>query len=141
MTYLKQNETIIKTLQNYNLEEYWEILRKRLNNYVHNNGIEYTSHNTIMRHNPQLEVYFKNVNFRTSYIITFFLVLIILTESSLISSTDMMDYLNCDEQPPEDCQYEIAPFIQNYIDEKVVKIHPELKQYLKDNNNYGMKIN
>lgn len=141
MTYLKQDETIIKTLQNYKLEEYWETLRKRLNNYVHNNGIEYTSHNTIRRHNPQLEVYFKNVNFRTSYIITFFLVLIILTESSLISSTDMMDYLNCDEQPPKDCQYEIAPFIQNYIDEKVVKIHPELKQYLRDNNNYGMKIN
>ena len=23
---------------------------------------------------------------------------------------------------------------------KVSKLHPELKQYLKDNNNYGMKI-
>jgi hypothetical protein len=53
----------------------------------------------------------------------------------------MIDYLDFDMQPPEDCQYQIAPFIQDYIDNKVVKIHPELKQFLKDNNNYGMKIN
>jgi len=53
----------------------------------------------------------------------------------------MIDYLDFDMQPPEDCQYQIAPFIQDYIDNKVVKIHPELKQFLKDNNNYRMKIN
>lgn len=141
MKYLKQNESINKILDEYNLQNYWETLRNRLNNYVHNNGIQFTSHNLIKEHNPQLEVYFKNINIRTSYIVTFFLVLIIMTESPLISSTDMMDYLNCNEEPPEDCQYEIAPFIQNYIDEKVVKIHSELKQFLRDNNKYGMKIN
>lgn len=141
MESLKQNENINKILQDFNLQDYWETLRKRLNNYVHNNGIQFTSHNLIKGHNPQLEVYFKNINIRTSYVITFFLVLIIMTESALISSTDIMDYLNCGEEPPEDCQYEIAPFIQKYIDEKVVSIHPELKQFLIEKNNYGMKIN
>ena len=140
MKYLKENENINKILTDYNLQGYWETLRNRLNNYVHNNGIGFTSHNLIKEYNPNLEIYFKNINIRTSYIVTFFLVLIIMTESPLISSTDMMDYLNCNEEPPEDCQYEIAPFIQNYIDEKVVKIHSELKQFLRDNNNYGMKI-
>jgi hypothetical protein len=141
MTHLKQNDTITKILQNYNLEDYWETLRKRLNNYVHNNGIQFTSHNMINGYNPQLEVYFKNANVTASYVITFFLILIVLTESPLISSSDMIDYLVSNEKPPEDCQYEIAPFIQKYIDEKVVKMHPELKQYLINNNSHGMKIN
>ncbi len=140
MKYLKQNGNINKILQDYNLQVYWETLRKRLNNYVHNNGIQFTSHNLIKEFDSQLEIHLKNINIRTSYVVTFFLVLVIMTESALISSTDMMDYLNCDETPPEDCQYEIAPFIQKFLDEKVVKIHPELKQFLRDNNGYGMKI-
>lgn len=141
MKYLKGNENVKKVIQDYNLEEYWEKLRNRLNNYVHSNGSQFTLHNLINAKNPNLKIHFKNVNIRISYMVTFFLVLIIMTESSLISSTDLIDYLDCNESPPEDCQYEIAPFIQKYIDEKVVKIHSELKQFLIDNNNYGMKIN
>lgn len=141
MKFLKQNENIIKILDDYKLQNYWETLRNKLNNYVHSNGIQFTSHNLIKEHSEFLDVYLKNINTRTSYIITFFLVLIIMTEAALISSTDMIDYLDCGMEPPEDCQYEIAPFIQEYIDNEVVKIHPELKQFLKDNNNYGMKIN
>jgi hypothetical protein len=140
MKFLKKNDTIIKILDEYKLEKYWEDLRHKLNNYVHNNGIQFASHNLIKEHSEYLEVYLKNINIRTSYIITIFIVLIIMTEGAIISSTDMIDYLDCDMEPPEDCQYEIAPFIQDYIDQKVVPIHPELKDYLKDNNNYGMKI-
>lgn len=141
MKYLKQNDSITKILQDYKLQNYWESLRNKLNNYVHNNGQQFTSHNLVKDYTESLEIYLKNINIRTSYIITLFLVLIIMTEGALISSTDMMDYLDCGMEPPEDCQYDIAPFIQKYIDKKVVEIHPELKQYLKDNNSYGMKIN
>jgi hypothetical protein len=141
MKCLKQNDSIVKILQDYKLQDYWESLRNKLNNYVHNNGLQFTSHNLIKVHNESLDIYLKNINIRTSYIITLFLVLIIMTEGALISSTDMIDYLDCGMEPPEDCQYDIAPFIQKYIDKKVVEIHPELKQYLKDNNSYGMKIN
>ena len=140
MKYLKQNDSITKILHDYKLQDYWESLRRKLNNYVHNNGLQFTSHNLIKDHTKSLDIYLKNINIRTSYIITLFLVLIIMTEGALISSTDMIDYLDCGLEPPEDCQYDIAPFVQKYIDKKVVEIHPELKQYLKDNNNYGMKI-
>lgn len=140
MKFLKKNETIIKILNEYKLEKYWEDLRNKLNNYVHNNGIQFTSHNLIKEHSEYLDIYLKNINTRTSYIITLFLVLIIMTEGTLISSTDMIDYLDCDMKPPEDCQYEVAPFIQDFINQKVVSIHPELKAYLQDNNKYRMKI-
>lgn len=140
MKVLRKDSKISQILVDYKLGNYWEILRSKLNNYIHNNGSQFSSHNLIKTHDQNLEIYFGNVNVRTSYIITLFLVLITMIESSLISSGDMIDYLDCGMEPPEDCQYEIAAFIQSYIDDKVVKIHPELKQFLKDNNINGMKI-
>lgn len=140
MKVLKQNENIRQILEDYNLQEYWETLRKRLNNYVHSNGTSFSTLNSVSPENKNLETHFKNINIRTSYISSFFLVLILMTESSLISSTDYIDHLDCGLEPPENSQYSIASFIQTFIDKKVSKLHPELKQYLKDNNNHGMKI-
>lgn len=140
MKRLKENENIKQILDNYNLQEYWEKLRHRLNNYVHNNGRQFTYQNFVSSDHMSLEIFLKNINVRTSYISSFFLVLLLMIESSLICSTNLIDYLDGGVEPPEDCQYEIATFVQEFIDAKVSKLHPELKQYLKDNNNQGMRI-
>lgn len=140
MKILKQNANINQILTEYNLQEYWETLRKKLNNYVHNNGIFFSNHNFISATDKNLGTHLKNVNIRTSYISSFFLVLLLMIESSLISSTDYINHLDSDMEPPEDSQYFIAGFVQDFIDKKVSKIHPELKQFLKDNNIHGMKI-
>lgn len=140
MKMLKQNHNITQILNEYKLQEYWEILRKRLNDYVHNNGIKFSSQNLIRENDKNLGIHLKNINIRTSYISSFFVVILLMIDSSLISSTDYIDHLECDLEPLEDSQYFIASFIQDFIDIKVTKLHPELKQYLKDNNNYGMKI-
>ncbi len=140
MAVLKQNENISKILIDYNLQDYWEKLRNRLNNYVHNNGKQFTCQNFISSNDKYIATHLKNINTRTSYITSFFLVLLLMVESSLISSTDLIDYLDCNIELPEDCQYFIAHFAQEFIDKKVAKLHPELKQYLRENNNHGMKI-
>lgn len=140
MKVLRQNDKINQILNDYNLQEYWEGLRRRLNNYVHNNGSNYSKHNIISANDKNLSTHLNNINIRTTYISSFFLVLILMIDSSLFSSTDYIDHLECDLQPPEDSQYFIANFIQEFIDNKIPKMHPELKQYLKDNNIHGMKI-
>jgi len=140
MRILKQNSNIAQVLEEYNLQEYWEILRKRLNDYIHNNGVKFSVHNSIKIHDKNLEIHLKNITIRTSYISSFFIIVLLMVDSSLISSTDYIDHLDCNLEPPEDCQYFIAGFIQNFIDNKVNKIHPELKQYLTDNNINGMRI-
>ena len=140
MKVLKQNDNINHILTEYNLQEYWETLRKRLNGYVHNNGTSFASHNAISAFHKNLAVHLKNINIRTSYISSLFVVLLFMIEASLFSSTDYIDHLDCDMQPPENSQYFIASFVQDFIDKKVAKIHPELKQYLKDNNINGMRI-
>jgi hypothetical protein len=140
MKVLKQNDNINHILTEYNLQEYWETLRKRLNGYVHNNGTSFANHNAISAFHKNLAVHLKNINIRTSYISSFFVVLLFMIEASLFSSTDYIDYLDCDMQPPEDSQYFIASFVQDFIGKKVSKIHPELKEYLKDKNINGMRI-
>lgn len=140
MKVLKQNKNISQILIEYNLEEYWNNLRIRLNNYVHNNGIQFSKDNFISANDKNLETHLKNVNFRVTYISSIFLSLLLMIDSSLTSSTDYIDHLEFDMEPPQDSQYFLAPFIQNFIDEKVYKLHPELKKYLKDNNIHGMRI-
>ncbi len=140
MNVLEQNENIKQVLTGCNLQGYWKVLTGKLNNYVHNNGRQFSQHNLIRSSNAQLDIYLGNVNTRVSYILTFFLITVSMVESALLCSGDIEDYLDMGMDPPEDCQYEIAPFIQQYIDNKVTAMHPELKQFLKDKNNHGMKI-
>lgn len=140
MKILKENSNIVQILEKYNLQKYWEILRRRLNDYVHNNGVKFSAQNSIRKHDTNLEIHFKNINIRTSYISSFFIIVLLMVDSSLISSTDYIEHLDCNLEPPEGCQYNIASFIQDYIDIKINKLHPELKQFLIDNNNYRMRI-
>lgn len=140
MKTLKQNSDIAKVLEEYKLQHYWEILRKRLNDYVHNNGVKFTAQNSIRNNDKNLKIHLKNINIRTSYISSFFIIVLLMVDSSLISSTDYIDHLDCNLEPPENSQYFIAGFIQDFIDIKVNILHPELKQYLKDNNINRMRI-
>ncbi|MBN8877737.1 MAG: hypothetical protein J0I32_09350 [Sphingobacteriales bacterium] len=140
MKSLKQNVNIKKILDDYNLQDYWETLRTRLNNYVHNNGKQFTNQNFVHAENKNIDTHFKNINTRVSYISSIFVILLLMTESTLISSTDMIDHLDTGIEPPEDCQYFIANFVQEFINTRITKLHPELKQYLKDHNTHGMKI-
>ncbi len=107
MKILKQNPNIAQILEKYNLQKYWEILRKRLNDYVHNNGVKFSAHNSIRINDKNLEVHLKNINIRISYISSFFIIVLLMVDSSLISSTDYIDHLDCNLEPPEDSQYSI----------------------------------
>lgn len=140
MKVLKQNPNINDVIEKYNLQKYWEMLRKRLNDYVHNNGIIYSMHNSVETYDKNLNIHLKNVNTRTDYISSFFIITLLMIDPSLIMSTEYIDYIDSNLKPPEDSQYNIAVFVQDFIDLKISKLHPELKNYLKDNNIYGMKI-
>lgn len=140
MMVLKQNQDIAIILNDYSLDVYWKTLRSKLNDYVHNNGARFVTQNLIKVYNESFDTHLFNITSRTSYISSFFVVFLIMINSSLISSTDYADYMDCNMDPPIDCQYIVAPFVQDFINCKVTKLHPELKQYLKENNSNRMKI-
>ncbi|WP_345145398.1 hypothetical protein [Flavobacterium ginsengiterrae] len=47
MQFLRKDENVENILAKYNLEDYWEALTDKLNNYMHNNGINFTQDNTV----------------------------------------------------------------------------------------------
>lgn len=141
MDRIRRNQSIDLMITNYRLEEYWDRLSKRLNDFVHNNGVSFSQQNIL---NPSTfqyaETQLRNVNFRVAYIASFFIALLFITNGSVLASTTYSDHMMMEMTPPENSQYFIAGFIQDFIDKKLIKLHPELKQYLVENNRFGMII-
>ncbi|MBQ8468355.1 MAG: hypothetical protein IJ542_01210 [Clostridia bacterium] len=54
------------------------------------------------------------------FCIRFFITLIICYDGKEISSSDYVDYLDMDMEPPENSQYWVAPIIQNFIDSEYI---------------------
>lgn len=141
LKYLLNNMLVKNCIEKYGLENMWKDLSRKQNNYTHNNGRSFLNDNLISFHESKkakflLENVYKDITFITSY----FLVILILIKPDYISSLDCISYLDEGITPPEDCQYWVASIVQDYLDEFIVKIHPDLKKYLKDNNPCGMKI-
>lgn len=141
MNHLKKNASINEIISKYDLKINWESIRTKLNDYVHNNGLTFTQQNLITVGSEDIKKYFDEITSRLDFISAFFMVLLMLVNSTLISSTDYIDHVDCGLTPPDDCQYYVAPFIQNFIYDYINKINPELKVFLKNNNSYGMFIN
>ncbi len=61
------------------------------------------------------------------------MIILILINPPLISSSDYVDALTVGIEPEDGSQYYIAPFIQEFINDTVKKVNPELKKFLIDN--------
>lgn len=50
-------------------------------------------------------------------------------------SSDYVDYLDCNETPPEGSQYWVAPFIIEFFEQRKELIDSECLKYLQENTN------
>jgi hypothetical protein len=138
---LKNNHEIKRCISQYGLEPIWENIRKKLNDYTHNNGIKFIKHNLLRFLNKEdVEDCVKSILQDIGFITSIFLVILILIRPNYIMASDYIDYMDLGIKPPESSQHWVAPFISEYIDEYIVKLHPELKAFLHYNNKYGMRI-
>lgn len=140
LNYFKKNKSIKKILEEYNLEDNWKNIHRKLNDYTHNNGQSYTRDNIMSDQSANIKKCFDEIIMRLDFMTSLFLILLIMISPSMIQSLDYMDHLECELTPLEGSQYNIAPFVQEFIDEYINKINLDLKVYLKHNNKYGMLI-
>lgn len=141
LKYLTCNTQIKRCISEHVLDLTWENIRQRLNNYTHNNGKKYLLHNLLDSSSEEdIKDCLLGISQDISFITSVFLVILILIKPELIMATDYVDYLDAGLQSPEDSQYWVAPFIQEYINCSILRLHPELKAFLKNNNKYGMQI-
>lgn len=139
--YLKRNKLIKDCIEKYNLKEKWKDLGRRQNNYTHNNGRRFLTDNIISyNESKKSEILLNQVYEDIATITSYFLIVLILIKPEYISSFDYVDFLDVGMQPPSGSQYWVASIVQDYLDEFVIKIDSDIKEYLRDNNPYGMKI-
>lgn len=49
----------------------------------------------------------------------------------MITAGDYIDPLDLGVQPETDSQYFVAPFVRAYLDEHIVNLNPEIKEFIK----------
>jgi len=136
---LKSETSILNCFELY-LDPLWSTIDRRLNDYVHSNGSKYTMSNLPNYvYNYRKDIINQLIS-TIRDIMVIFVSVIILIKPSYIQSSDYVDYLDAEETPPEGCQYWVGPIIKNFIDTDIVRVSSSLKQFLKDNNRYGMQI-
>lgn len=142
LRYLKSNSLVADCIRIHGFEKQWNSIGRKQNNYTHNNGYMFLTSNYLTFYNYEKSTsLLDQVNNDIVFITSFFLATLILVKANYISSYDYIEYLENAIQPPEGYQYMVAPIVQEYINTYVVKLHPNLKKYLIENNPYGMLIN
>ena len=136
--HLENSNDKLKYIMSSYFENIWRTVDRKLNNYVHGNGVNYISVN-----------YVRNIESSTlrneligvmKNITSIFLSALAMVDATQMRSTDFLDALEFGEKPIEDSQYWVAPCIVEYMEKNFHKIDEGLLRYIEENNDYGMKF-
>lgn len=139
LKYIGESDAAKEAVKKYKLEKSFKKISKDLNDFVHSNGRSF--YNRDYQYYVNTKSIQENVNkikYEINYITSVFLFLLILIREDYIASTDYIDYLDCGLEPTEEMKYWVAAFIKKYIDEKMILVNSEWKEYLK--NRISMEI-
>lgn len=137
---LTEKDETIKICHETYLKQLWDKNNNELNNYVHQNGTRYYLSNIPKLNRKRREELINDMILTIRETLIIFVSLIILIKPSSIAASNYTDYLDMGMSPPEGSQYLIAPVIQNFIDIDIAGVSQDLKQFLKENNKYDMRI-
>lgn len=130
ITHLKKINVAVET---YQLRSSYERIRKRLNDYVHSNGISYYNYNVASCNKNEfqnkLERLLQDMRFAT----TSFLFFLTLCSPVSVMSSDYIDHMESGEVPPEGSQYWVAPFIVTFLEDNSDLVNKDYLNYLRDN--------
>ena len=134
---LVKNENIKHLMEIY-LKDIWKETDRTLNNYVHGNGRKYIldnypSYGNYQERKQKLIATVRNIT-------SIFISILSIVLPNKIQSSDYRDDMEFGVTPREGCQYWVMPMIVEFMDMYFPKIHPDLLQFLEDNNKYGMKM-
>ena len=128
-----QSPRVKDAVQKYKLKSYFDALGDRLNNYVHSNGVSFYNRNVNAYQGNALQKQLQALLQDIRSITITFLFLLTLCSPLSIMSTDYVDYLDCNETPPEGSQYWVAPFVTKFFKGNLDLIDESCMKYLRDN--------
>lgn len=118
----------------YNLKASFKTIGDTLNNYVHSNGCAYYNRKyTDYLSDGSLIDELKVLENKARYMTVVFVVLLFLCSPVSVMGEDYIDYLDFNETPPENSQYWVAPFIEQFVKQNISLIDPNCLEYLREN--------
>lgn len=127
------SESLKDAVEKYNLKNTFDEIGEYLNNYVHSNGYRYYNQCINIYQSDKLAAELKELVSHAEYMTTVFLFLLVMCAPHLVMSEDFCDHLDFNETPPEDSQYWVAPFIDQFIKNNISLIDANCLNYLKAN--------
>ena len=128
-----QSSRVRNAVQKYNLKSYFDTLNKRLNDYVHSNGLAFYNRNVNTYQGKTLQKQLQSLMTDMRSITITFLFLLTLCAPLSIMSTDYVDCLDCNMTPPDGSQYWVAPFVTAFFKRNIDLIDESCMKYLHDN--------
>lgn len=118
----------------YHLKESFRTMSDALNNYVHSNGRAYYNRKYI-DYFPvsSLICELEELLIKARYMTMVFVILLFLCSPVSVMSEDYINYLAYDETPPENSQYWVAPFIEQFVKQHISLIDSNCLEYLREN--------
>ena len=132
--YLRCNNEYFNDCYDSFLKELLSNVGLKLNDYAHSNS------ESMLVNRQKSFVVLKDIKETLINIEHLFLITLFFVDSTLFSSDDYLDYIECNLVPPEGSQY----WINGYILEALIDIklnNKELFQFMIDHNKYSMNIN
>lgn len=108
---------------------YFTSLTRKLNNYAHSNGVSFINDFNPIYNRDKTVLNLVHIKDNLEKSISILFIFIFYIDQSYLSSSDYLDYMSMGIKPPNNCQYYVAPYLQNFLN-KTVSIHPELKKFL-----------
>lgn len=133
MQAIGQSPGVKDAVQKYDLKSYFDDLSPKLNNYVHSNGVSFYNRNVNVYNEGTMQKQMQALLMDMRFISITFLFLLTLCSPLSIMSTDYVDYLDCNQTPPEGSQYWVAPFVTRFFKDNLDLIDESCMKYLQDN--------
>lgn len=131
---VSNNEKVKYVFENF-LVDKWKREDRKLNNYVHTNGIKYLTDNYVYQYEKEKKD--KELIETLQNISDIFLSLLAIIDSIKFHSSDYVDALEMDMEPLEGSQYWVCPVIVEYMNDRLDK---ELLRYIQENEGHGIQF-
>ena len=129
---LSNNEKVRYIFENFFIDK-WKKEDRKLNNYVHTNGIQYLMNNYVYQDSKVQKD--KELIESLQNIVDIFLSILAVIDSIKFHSSDYLDALEMNADPQEGSQYLVCPIIVDYMNERFDSV---LLKYIQDNEGHGM---
>lgn len=133
--YLMSTNSSIEYVMTNFLNAKWKAEDRKLNNYVHTNGLKYLTDNYVYQQKKEQRD--KELIETLQNITDVILSLLALTDSIKMQSSDYLDDMEVGMRPREGSQYWVSPCIVEYMN---TRFDEQLILYIQENEKNGMKF-